>query len=622
MTNKNVKMKELWMCVAAMLLLFAGADAYSQSNNQGNTVRIVGGEQDKDIFFHTVERGETVYAIATMYGVPIEDIYRLNPGSRDRIKAGETLRIPQQKKAAATESYTFHTIEKKETLYAVSMKYKVPAEEIIKANPGLSTKTFTIGKTIRIPLMPVTEPSEENATVKTDAPEETTYTVGKGETMYSLCRKFKISSSELIKLNPDLKKGLKAGMVIKLPSATTGNAVASENKQERTLSESEVNALLDKPQNIRRVRQIKVALILPFMADRETTSATTSRFVEYYEGMLLAVDSLRKLGTSIDLSVYDSGEGTQKLKQILDTDALKETNLIIGAVQNDQIGEIARFAEENNIKYVIPFTSRNDDVLSNSLIFQVNTPHSYLYSKAAQAGCNLFADNNIIIVNIDDRDTKTEFLQAFKGEMQERGISHKEIAYNAETFLTDILPLLDRERKNVVLPSSSSLDALKQVTTPLRMLAETGIEEPNPENPEEKIQVVFPISMFGYPEWQTYTRDALEDFYMLDTYIYSNFYADNLSERIHNFYNLYKTWYSKTLINTFPKYGILGFDTGMFFFSAIQKYGTNFEKSLDKINYESLQTGFDFHRVNNWGGFINTNIFIVHYQKDFTVTRQ
>ena len=154
------------------------------------------------------------------------------------------------------------------------------------------------------------------------------------------------------------------------------------------------------------------------------------------------------------------------------------------------------------------------------------------------------------------------------------------------------------------------------------MLAETGIEEPDPDNPEETRQVVFPISMFGYPEWQTYVRDALEDFYVLDTYIYSNFYADNLSERIHHFYNLYKTWYSKTLINTFPKYGILGFDTGMFFFQAIEKYGTNFEKNLDKIAYESLQTGFDFHRVNNWGGFINTNIFIVHYKKDFTVTRQ
>ena len=42
---------------------------------------------------------------------------------------------------------------------------------------------------------------------------------------------------------------------------------------------------------------------------------------------------------------------------------------------------------------------------------------------------------------------------------------------------------------------------------------------------------------------------------------------------------------------------------------------------MDKIHYQGVQTGFDFHRVNNWGGFINTNIFIVHYQSDFNVTR-
>ncbi|MFQ6929374.1 MAG: hypothetical protein ACLRS8_18785 [Parabacteroides merdae] len=70
--------------------------------------------------------------------------------------------------------------------------------------------------------------------------------------------------------------------------------------------------------------------------------------------------------------------------------------------------------------------------------------------------------------------------------------------------------------------------------------------------------------MFGYPEWQTYTRDCLEDFYALNTYIYSNFYADNLSKEVADFYTKYKNWYSKNLINIFPKYGILGFDTGMF----------------------------------------------------------
>lgn len=94
--------------------------------------------------------------------------------------------------------------------------------------------------------------------------------------------------------------------------------------------------------------------------------------------------------------------------------------------------------------------------------------------------------------------------------------------------------------------------------------------------------------------------EALDDFYVLDTYIYTNFYADNLSKPMQDFYNKFKTWYSKDLINTYPKYGILGFDTGMFFFGAMKKYGVNFEEELDNIRYPSIQTGFDFHRVNNW----------------------
>jgi hypothetical protein len=124
------------------------------------------------------------------------------------------------------------------------------------------------------------------------------------------------------------------------------------------------------------------------------------------------------------------------------------------------------------------------------------------------------------------------------------------------------------------------------------------------------------INLFGYPVWQTYTRECLEDFFALDAYIYANFYADNLSPDVVRFYTKYKMWYGKNMVNTmFPKYGILGFDTGMFFLDAINNYGVNFEPNLSTINYKSLQTGFKFYRVNNWGGFINTNLFIVHYNR-------
>ena len=433
------------------------------------------------------------------------------------------------------------------------------------------------------------------------------YTVERKETLYRICRKFNVSSVELTRLNPELRNGVRAGMVIRIPvtsEETIMEAVAQP-------SEHEVNALLNTPKEIDRVKRIKMALLLPFMAGEQPQSAASARFVEYYEGLLLAVDSMRKQGVSVELSVYDTGKGTEKVKQYLKGDALTEANLIIGAVQNDQIGLIADFAQQHKIKYIIPFTSKNDDVLSNAQVYQVNTPHSYLYSKAAEAGCGLFKEDNIILVNIPDKEEKKEFIKAFKAEMQEQHIAYKELNYNHETFATDVEALLSPDKRNIVLPTSASLDAVNKIKAPLRMLAELVEEEKLP----------YQINLFGYPEWQTYARECLEDFYALNTYIYSNFYADNLSPEVHQFYHNFKYWYSKSLINTFPKYGILGFDTGMFFLNAIRRYGANFEANLDKIHYKSIQSGFDFHRVNNWGGFINTNIFIVHYQSDFTVTR-
>lgn len=596
-------MNKINILVLTFLFSIAGSPIYSQGQNRQATTTYAQGD---DIFYHTIERGQTVYAIATMYGISVDDIYRLNPESKESIKAGFTLKIPQKNAGTtpadskAGSNYTYHTIQPKETLYSLSLKYTTPPQALVDANPGLSASTFTIGKTIRIPATQIEDlPTTEIKTVSKDID----YTIEKKETMYRICQKFKVSSAELIRRNPALKNGVKAGMVIKIPMQSDETVI----QEALVPQEREVNALLTTPKDIKRVNSIKVALLLPFMTNEPHPSSNTLRFVEYYEGLLLAVDSLRSQGCNIELSVYDTGDGTKKVKEILKEDAMKEANLIIGAVQNDQIGPVADFAQKHNIKYVIPFTSKNDDVLSNESVFQVNTPHSYLYSKAAQAGCDLFADYNIVLLNTNDKEEKKDFIKAFKAEMKQRNIAFKELNYNGETFATDIETVLMADKRNVVLPTSSSLDALNKIKSPLRMLAETKPE--------------YGITLFGYPEWQTYTRECLDDFYALNTYIYSNFYADNLAPNVNNFYRNYKTWYSKNLINTFPKYGILGFDTGMYFLGAINKYGSNFENNLNKINYKSVQTGFDFQRVNNWGGFINTCLFLVHYKNDYTVTR-
>lgn len=66
----------------------------------------------------------------------------LNPDSKEGIKAGATLKIPQRDIVGGTAkkqdgNYIFHTIQPKETLYSLSIRYTVPATAIVKANPGI-----------------------------------------------------------------------------------------------------------------------------------------------------------------------------------------------------------------------------------------------------------------------------------------------------------------------------------------------------------------------------------------------------------------------------------------------------------------------------------------------------
>lgn len=593
--------------ISAYIIVFLLAITCSTAHAQNNkTSAITSNEHGSDIFYHTIERGETVYAIATMYGVKVDDIYRLNPESRESIKVGFKLKIPQLELAVRngvkeTAGYSFHTIKSKETLFSVSRLYKIPADQIVEANPGLAAETFTIGKNIRIPLKPYEVlPVESTKTVTKDI----SYTIEKKETLYRICKKFNITSTELIKRNPSLKEGIKSGTVIYIPVKEEQKVLISQE----VTDEKEVNALLSRRKEGKKLPVVKVSLLLPFMTEEVYPSSSTSRFIEYYEGVLLAVDSLRNQGCSIDLSVFDTGNGTDKINDILKKPEVKDADLLIGAVQNDQIHPIAEFAEKNKIRYVIPFTSKNDDVLSNAYIFQVNTPHSYLYSKAAQAGCELFKNYNIVLLNTNDSpDDKKDFIKALKTELKQNKISYKEYTYDPVTFATEVESKLSKDKPNVIIPMSASLEALNKIKAPLVTIAQSRSE--------------YQLTLFGYPEWQTYTRDCLEEFYALNTYIYSNFYADNLNIDVKNFYQKYKTWYSKNLINTFPKYGMLGFDTGMYFFKAMCFYGSNFENNLKKTDHQSIQTGFNFERVNNWGGFINTNLFIVHYNKNFTITR-
>jgi len=572
-------------------------------------------------FVHTVTKGQSLYSISSMYNIPIADIVKMNPGSDAGIKAGQALKIPQ---TCADNQVVFHTIQAGETLYKLSVKHGVSVERICRANPGLSANNFRIGQVIAIPPKNKSLASAETAQpvetapvvqeVKKDGPLKPKcrdmHKIQRKETVYSISRMYGITEEELIAANPEIKgKKLKKGKFLCIPYAKDKEVVQTPVSQgidsDAHLTDTQ---LFDKnKKESKKYSTIKVAIVLPFNTDGTGTRDEQVRMVEYYEGVLMAVDSLKKRGVSLDLYTYDSGKTEAKVNTILNKPEMKNMDIIFGPAHSEQVKPMAEFAEKNNIRLVVPFASKGDDVFNNPSVYQINTPQSYLYSEVYEHYLRKFPNAHVVFLDAATGHTdKDDFIKGLKEELKNKQITFKELkgeAINPEGMKL----VVDSLRENVIIPTSGKSVVLTKV---LPQLVITSREHPN-----------YNMKLFGYPEWQTYTDDYLSNFFELDTYFYSSFYTNNLFPAAIQFTNAYRRWFSKDMANTFPKYGMLGFDTAFFFLQGLHKYGSNFEENMNQMQITPIQTGFKFERVNNWGGFINRKVFFVNFTKGFELIK-
>lgn len=108
----------------------------------------------------------------------------------------------------------------------------------------------------------------------------------------------------------------------------------------------------------------------------------------------------------------------------------------------------------------------------------------------------------------------------------------------------------------------------------------------------------------GYPEWLALSKNNLPQLYQLNTHVYSNYYADFQDQKLKQFQKRYAYEFGKDLLNTFPRYALMGYDIMMYFVPKIS--GSEWET-------ESLQHGFDFVRIGENGGQCNRHLFIIQY---------
>lgn len=559
----------------------------------------------KDYRLHVVAKGETAYSIARSYGVALADLYTLNPEIEKGMKLGSTLRIPDNNTAVSVTSVSSqptsarqnasstYEVKPKETLYSISKQFDVAIEDLVNTNPELRTRALYEGQKL---IIPSTNSTNRQAYVAPQQAQQASpfvqHVAQQKETVYGIARQYNTTPEALIDLNPDLRDGLKQGMTVLIPKATIASAPSTNSTQTNGLS------------TLRDINSLKIGIVMPFLGQSQGQSA---RFVEYYEGFLLALQEMKAKGFSANVYTFDMGSetGTAKLKSLLETYEMKSLDMIIGGISPEQIAIMSDFAQKEGVKYVVPFPTKKQVIQNNPLIYQINAPTSDLQISIAQAFTSVFTGANVIYVT-GGKDEKKDLLSNIENQLSRSVQSIRKVPAN-QNLAANLSMAIDPTRKNVIIPASGSqqtldvlLPALNTITTNNQALS---------------------ISLFGHPEWQTYTN-YINDFGKYDTYIYTPFFADENDYRTKQFIENYKQWYNnKSLINTYPRYGMLGYDTGLYLLTAYLNYGRNFENSITSISVPSLQTPFAFRRVNAKGGYLNNGFYLIHYRPNANIDK-
>ena len=150
---------------------------------------------------YIVKRGDTLYRIANLYNIPVNDLINANNLDSNILTIGQELIIPI--KPSSEEDYVVYEVQKGDTLYSIARKYNAKVNSI-KAYNNLNSDTLFVGQVLQIP---------------TDTTETVyqTYQIAPGDTLYSIARKYNTTVSAIKAINNNLTNLLSIGQIIKIP---------------------------------------------------------------------------------------------------------------------------------------------------------------------------------------------------------------------------------------------------------------------------------------------------------------------------------------------------------------------------------------------------------------------
>ncbi len=628
--------------------------------NQYIKIRVIGTEvktenakTTTEYQYHTVVKGDTPYNLALKYNISIDELYELNPNAKLSLRIGDSIKIPVKKNmnaplasaasnisnAPSDSCFIIHKVEKKQTLMEIALIYKTTEKAIVSTNIVLKDHPIENDQLLKIKV---------SQNFDTNNPNYFYHRTLKSETIYGILKNNQIKEKELYKLNPSLSgRPLQVDELIKLPKNNPKDAITTNNIEIKPNPKEELkrdqfshykDTLIYAPcpnADIDKNTIYKVAFFLPLYLnvndtlgkyldiiskdDKGNESITTiartgtiedkiySRtkiFLEFYQGALLALYDLKKMGINLDVSFIDTRNDSAYLVEIFKKEKLSDYNLFIGPVTNDMLSIAGEFAKKHHINIVSPLSVKSDFIENNPYAFQVTPPFEVQVQYSSDFLHEMDSKNYIVIH--DGNNADQEYISNFKTQLyaQLNKDNLNQVKYN-EVYYYDaqdsvLKVVFTPGIKNIVIVPSENQAFVTDVMGKLNGYS-----------------YEYDITLLGQPRWLRFENIELEQFYNTNTHIFSNSFIDYKKTSVQEFVEKYRNYYKGEP----DKFAFQGYDITKFFCISMNKYGKDFRLCQHNVNIDLLQTKLHFQPISNHGGYQNTAIYLLEFTKDFKLNK-
>lgn len=554
------------------------------------------------------------------------------------------------------QDYYIHIVVKGETLYSLSKLYDTPIATIEEENPPL-VDGLKVGQAIKIPCKQIPEPKKLSPRKKARTFLE--HTVAKGETAYSIARKYAISIKVLVEDNPGLDPAkIAVDQVLNVRKSEMGETSPVDLQSEletyavnlTNVSDDYVYHVVDVGETIYSLSKryevtqaqitannnveagLKAGAIIKVPVTREARKASAEEvyeqgkdivvrdflyagniniamllplsmqsgrkniFMEFYQGALLALEEFKYEGYSIDVNVFDTKRSADETMGIVATDDFRKADMIIGPVYEESLPVVMEYSRDRGIPVISPFA--HVDGGYGKQLYQMSPAQEYKYDKLKET---FTEDKNIIFITTDNTDAE------FEREMTEIAaeLPFKKVMYGKDSLPETIEVLLEPRKPNMFVVLSDD-----EVGVEMALAAISSIQN----NRQARSVKTGAIQVVGNSRWLRYLNLERNLLFKLNVTFVTSYHADRSNEIVSKF----DRRYIEAFKDTPTSYSYRGYEAIKIFVESIATR-PNME-FFDRVNLikRPLQTPYEFKK--GWSGNnVNSSWVLVTYRSNYSI---